>query len=114
MGSLIALLVGLTFGWVFFRRYPNNPPTSVGQVRHQLLRWIEDSPEDWLVVDPADCVQLSNPQAERLLHRDHAQLPSSFWAEPGSFGALESRAASKGGDAARCDARVLRRSLLSH
>ena len=72
MGSLIALLVGLTFGWVFFRRYPNNPPTSVGQVRHQLLRWIEDSPEDWLVVDPADCVQLSNPQAERLLQVDRS------------------------------------------
>ena len=76
MGSLAALLAGLALGWLLTHLSRHRNPTSSGLERLQLLRWIEDSPGGWLVVDPADGVHLINPRAQRLLQVDgHGVTP---------------------------------------
>lgn len=42
--------------------------------RSQLLRWLQEAPGGWLLIDPLDAVQLINPRAERLLQSPGASL----------------------------------------
>jgi two-component system phosphate regulon sensor histidine kinase PhoR len=42
--------------------------------RPQLLRWLQEAPGGWLLIDPLDAVQLINPRAERLLQSPGASL----------------------------------------
>ncbi len=79
MAILLALIAGLALGWLLSRsRQRQTGPLGLRHV--QLLRWIEDSPVGWLVLDPADMLHLINPRAERLL-----QCPSGLSRQPESL-----------------------------
>lgn len=67
MGLLLAGLVGLALGWLLARR-PSRPGQSLsGLSPRQLMRWISEAPDGWLILDGADRIQLINLRAERLL-----------------------------------------------
>ena len=68
MAILAALVAGIALGWLLSRGSRHRSSSPLGLRRLQLLRWIEDSPGGWLVLDPSDHVHLINPRAERLLH----------------------------------------------
>ena len=67
MGLLLAGLLGLALGWLLGRR--RRPPGQglSGLSSPQLLRWIGEAPDGWLILDRADRIQLINLRAERLL-----------------------------------------------
>jgi len=64
-------LAGLTLGWLlgWIRWHRGGPRTYPNQA--QLLRWIDDDPSGWLILDPGDAIHRINLRAERLL-----QIPS--------------------------------------
>lgn len=66
-------LAGFLLGRVMPRRRGRQP--ALGRLRRsQLLRWLQESPGGWLLIDPLDAVQLMNPRAERLLQNPGASL----------------------------------------
>ncbi len=68
---------GLLLGWALARRR-RRPRTFAGLRRSQLLRWLQEAPGGWLLIDPQGAVQLINPRAERLLQNPGASLLPSL------------------------------------
>ena len=66
---LLAALLGVAIGWVGRHVSGMRRRSGEGPRRAQLLRWIEDAPHGWMVVDSSNTVHLLNPRAERYLHR---------------------------------------------
>lgn len=71
MEWLLAVLVGAVAGWLLARSRGARTAQLPGLPPAQLLGWIGDDPEGWLILDPQDQIHLLNPRAARLL-----QLPS--------------------------------------
>ena len=70
---LAAGLGGVLLGRALPRR--RGPERALARLsRAQLLRWLQEAPGGWLLIDPLDAVQLINPRAERLLQSTGASL----------------------------------------
>ena len=67
MGLLLAGLLGLALGWWLAQRHRRPGDNLSGLSLRQLLRWIAEAPDGWLILDAADRLQLINPRVERLL-----------------------------------------------
>lgn len=74
MGLLLAGLLGLALGWLLGRRRRRPGQGLSGLSLRQLLRWIGEAPDGWLILDGADRIQLINLRAERLLDAPGAGL----------------------------------------
>ncbi len=74
MGVLLAGLLGLALGWLLARRPGRTGRSASGLSQRQLLRWIGDAPDGWLILDSGDRIQLINQRAERLLEAPGAGL----------------------------------------
>jgi two-component system phosphate regulon sensor histidine kinase PhoR len=74
MGLLLAGLLGLALGWWLAHRRRRPGDNLSGLSLRQLLRWIAEAPDGWLILDAADRLQLINPRAERLLDVPGASL----------------------------------------
>ena len=74
MGLWLAGLVGLALGWLLARRSGRPGRSRSGLSLRQLLRWIGDAPDGWLILDSGDRIQLINQRAERLLEAPGAGL----------------------------------------
>ncbi len=67
MEPFLAAVAGLALGLLIARSRADATRRSRLLGRPQLLRWLEESPGGWLIVDGSDTVQLINSRAERLL-----------------------------------------------
>lgn len=74
MGVLLAGLLGLALGWLLARRTSRPGRARSGLWHRQLLRWIGEAPDGWLILDSGDRIQLINQRAERLLEAPGAGL----------------------------------------
>jgi len=74
MGVLLAGLLGLALGWLLARRTGRPGRSRSGLPHRQLLRWIGEAPDGWLILDSGDRIQLINQRAERLLEAPGAGL----------------------------------------
>ena len=74
MGVLLAGLLGLALGWLLARRTSRPGLSRSGLSHRQLLRWIGEAPDGWLILDSGDRIQLINQRAERLLESPGAGL----------------------------------------
>jgi two-component system phosphate regulon sensor histidine kinase PhoR len=74
VGALVlAVLIGMAVGVLGARSRPRRAEL-VGIELSQVLRWIEEVPGGWLILDPDDRVHLINARAERLLQCPGAAL----------------------------------------
>ncbi len=74
MGALLAGLLGVALGWLLARRTSRPGLSRSGLSHRQLLRWIGEAPDGWLILDSGDRIQLINQRAERLLESPGAGL----------------------------------------
>ncbi|MCP9838752.1 sensor histidine kinase [Cyanobium sp. N.Huapi 1H5] len=74
MAVLLAGLLGLALGWLLARRTSRPGLSRSGLSHRQLLRWIGEAPDGWLILDSGDRIQLINQRAERLLEAPGAGL----------------------------------------
>ncbi|MEB3199981.1 MAG: HAMP domain-containing sensor histidine kinase [Synechococcaceae cyanobacterium] len=76
MGLLLALGLGVLLGWLLARRRSGAASGLSGLAPSQLLGWIGDDPEGWLILDAADQIHLLNPRAASLLQLCSVLPPS--------------------------------------
>ncbi|MEB3332879.1 MAG: sensor histidine kinase, partial [Synechococcaceae cyanobacterium] len=69
-----ALVAGLALGVGLGRRGAARPRRLADVAPSQLLRWLQEAPGGWLLLDAGDMVRLINPRAERLLQVPGAAL----------------------------------------
>ena len=75
---LLGLVAGVLLTWLLRRRRRRRRRGLAGLPQVQLLRWLDEAPGGWLILDADDVVRLLNPRAERLLEVGGAALLHSL------------------------------------